>query len=103
MPPPPPPPPPAANARLGGTRGVGGAVWGWAKEHKWLVAGMAAIVVGGGVMMAKRRRQRGKRRKALKAANGARKEVVGEHNMPLSVIRRCIAIRLASVKHEGEG
>ncbi|KAK6359933.1 hypothetical protein TWF696_001059 [Orbilia brochopaga] len=80
--PPPPPPPPTADVRLGASRGVGAAVWGWAREHKWLVAGMVAIVVGGGVVMAKRRRQRGKRRKALKAANGARKEVVVIHGQP---------------------
>ncbi|KAJ6260716.1 hypothetical protein Dda_4945 [Drechslerella dactyloides] len=78
---PPPPPPPAVDVHAG-TRGFGGAVCRWVGEHRWLVAGMVAIVVGGGVVMVKRRRQRGRRRKALKAGNGARKEVVVIHGQP---------------------
>ncbi|KAF3902152.1 hypothetical protein ABW21_db0205573 [Orbilia brochopaga] len=108
--PPPPPPPPSADARLG-SRGVGAAVWGWAREHKWLVAGVVAVIVGSGVVMVKRRRQKGKRRKALKAANGARKEVVVIHGQPHDPVvkstahdleRRGFIVYIAVSSHDDE-
>ncbi|EWC48080.1 hypothetical protein DRE_02659 [Drechslerella stenobrocha 248] len=76
-----PPPPPMPDAVRAGAQGAGFA-WQWVKDHKWLVAGLVAVVVGGSVVLVKKRRQRGRRRKALKASNGARKEVVVIHGQP---------------------
>ncbi|KAK6338390.1 hypothetical protein TWF730_002453 [Orbilia blumenaviensis] len=111
--PPPPPPPPAASAvgiRNHGGKGVG-LVWRWVREHKWLVAGLLVVVVGGGAYVVKRRRQKGRRRKALKAANGARKEVVVIHGQPHDPIvkstahdleRRGFIVYIAVSSHEDE-
>ncbi|KAK6351865.1 hypothetical protein TWF718_005010 [Orbilia javanica] len=108
----PPPPPPAAPVVIKGSAGKGlGAVWGWVKDHKWLVAGLVVVVVGGGVFVVKSRRQRGRRRKALKAGNGARKEVVVIHGQPHDPIvkstahdleRRGFIVYIAVSSHEDE-
>ncbi|KAF3939582.1 hypothetical protein ABW19_dt0201379 [Dactylella cylindrospora] len=75
---PPPPAPVIAKVPTAGTS----AVWEWVKDHKLLIAGLAVVAVGGVYVVKKRRRERGRRRKALKAANGARKEVVVIHGQP---------------------
>lgn len=86
-------------------------VWGWVKEHKWLAVGLVVAVVGGGVYVVKRKRQRGGRRKALKAGNGARKEVVVIHGQPHDPIvkstahdleRRGFIVYIAVSSHEDE-
>ncbi|KAK6542692.1 hypothetical protein TWF694_006636 [Orbilia ellipsospora] len=108
--PPPPPPPPVAVITNSGT-GAGVAVWQWLKDHKWVLALVAVGAVGGGVYIVKRKRQRGKRRKALKAANGARKEVVVVHGQPHDPLvkstahdleRRGFIVYIAVSSHEDE-
>ncbi|KAF3913540.1 hypothetical protein ABW20_dc0103220 [Dactylellina cionopaga] len=108
--PPPPPPVTAPIVTRHGGKGAG-VLWGWVKEHKWLVAGVAIAVVGGGAYVVKRKRQKGRRRKALKAANGARKEVVvihGQPNDPLvkstahDLERRGFIVYIAVSSHEDE-
>ncbi|KAF3903681.1 hypothetical protein AA313_de0208033 [Arthrobotrys entomopaga] len=122
--PPPPPPPPIAIITHSGVRGVSGAVWQWLKDHKWVLgvlavaAGgggglgvLAVAAVGGGVYVVKRKRQKGRRRKALKAANGARKEVVVVHGQPHDPLvkstahdleRRGFIVYIAVSSHEDE-
>ncbi|KAF3164528.1 hypothetical protein TWF788_001129 [Orbilia oligospora] len=107
----PPPPPPAAPIIIRDNGKGLGVVWTWVKEHKWLVAGLVVVVVGGGVLVVKRKRQRVRRRKALKAGNGARKEVVVIHGQPHDPIvkstahdleRRGFVVYIAVSSHEDE-
>ncbi|KAF3166225.1 hypothetical protein TWF225_000820 [Orbilia oligospora] len=107
----PPPPPPVAPVIIRDNGKGLGVVWTWVKEHKWLVAGLMVVVVGGGVLVVKRKRQRVRRRKALKAANGARKEVVVIHGQPHDPIvkstahdleRRGFVVYIAVSSHEDE-
>ncbi|EPS38808.1 hypothetical protein H072_7424 [Dactylellina haptotyla CBS 200.50] len=107
---PPPPPPPAPAVAAHGAKGAG-VVWGWLKDHKWLVATLAIAAVGGGVYVVKRKRQKGRRRKALKAGNGARKEVVVIHGQPHDPLvkstahdleRRGFIVYIAVSSHEDE-
>ncbi|KAK6510130.1 hypothetical protein TWF481_004844 [Arthrobotrys musiformis] len=105
---PPPPPPPAPVVVVG--KKVGGGVWRWVGENKWIVMGFAVVVLGGGVWVVRKRGQR-RRRKALKAGNGARKEVVVIHGQPHDPIvkstahdleRRGFIVYIAVSSHEDE-
>ncbi|KAI5847094.1 hypothetical protein DFP73DRAFT_475139 [Morchella snyderi] len=92
-PPPPPPPPPQASlaARLAHRAGLGR----WVRDNKWAVGIVAATGVGiGAWVYGKRKQRRRAGRRARKAADGGRKEVVVLAGSPHDPVARSLALDL---------
>lgn len=72
-----PPPPPKVPARVI-EKAVGrGGVFAWVKDNKWAAGLVVGTAVGIGGYVYSKRGKRGQKRRAKKAADGGRKEVVG--------------------------
>lgn len=70
------PPPPPVPVRIV-ERATGGGVVGWAKDNKWAVGIFLGTAVGIGGYVYSKRKKGGKKRRARKASDGGRREVVG--------------------------
>jgi hypothetical protein len=89
-----PPPPPPRRITPTVPRGYLAAAQDWVLRHQALTAAIVAFVGTGGFLIYRRRKRYGRKRRAKRASNGARREVVVIAGNPNEPITRSLALDL---------
>jgi len=89
-----PPPPPPRRIIPAVPKGYLAKAQDWVLRHQALTAAIVAFVGTGGFLIHRRRKRYGRKRRAKRAGNGARKEVVVIAGSPNEPITRSLALDL---------